>query len=317
MYDEFERAAGVRRRPGISLLGWMGIGLVVFLLLAATGTWFAYRFVRGQLHEVAERIEVRPSADAPRVVARTVARTLGEMGTAPASREEGITAAVARALGATDLLDGDGRPPAATVVGVRAGDRDRAGLQEPAPTDRPEAARVEDDEVEGFLRIRTGDGEVVADLRAGRDGGSLIVRSDGGEVLVDLSADARGGRLFLRDEGEVARFETGVRADPVPRWVPAVGGTRMEVEPVISGFAGEGSFGAETWESPDGPEEMVADYRARLLESGWEVRAEHRLDAPGGRSASVVAHRDGRTVVLSAEREDGRTRAALGWGEHR
>lgn len=285
MYDEFERAAGVRRRPGISLLGWVGIGLLTLMLLGATGMWLAYRAVRGQVQEVVERVQLHRPTGAPRMVARTVARTLGEMGTAPAAQEDRIATAVARAL---------------AVSG-------------------PEARQVQvgEDEVEGFLRIRTRDGEVVADLRAGEDGGSLVVRDGDGEVLVDLSGDARGGRLYIRGEGEVARFETGDRAQGPPGWVPAVGDRVMELERVISGHAGEGDFGALTWLSSASPESLVDDYRERLEADGWEIRAEHRLESRDESSASVVAHRPGmeRTVLLTAGPEDGDTRVVLGWGE--
>lgn len=282
MYDEFERAAGVRRRPGISVLGWIGIGLVAVSLLGATGLWLGYRFVSQRVHEVTQRFEVRRPADAAPMVARAVAATLAEMGSAPAMDREDLTRAVSRALAAP-------------------------GRQE----------RAAGDDVEGFLRIRTGEGELTADLRAGEAGGSLVVRDGGGDVVIDLSADAEGGRLFVRGEGEVARVETGDRAGGPPAWVPSVDDRPVDLRRVVSGHAGDGTFGALTWWSDGGPEELVEGFRERLEDDGWTIQAEHRLTGRGEESASVVGRRpdDGRTVLLTAGQEEGRTRVVLGWGQ--
>lgn len=282
MYDEFERAAGVRRRPGISVLGWLGIGMVTVTLLGVTGLWLGYRFVSQRFHEVTERLEVRRPADAAPMVARAVAATLGEMGSARAMDREDLTQAVARALAA------------------------------PA---RRDAATGND--VEGFLRIRTREGELTADLVAGETGGSLVVTGEDGDVLIDLSADAGGGRLFVRGEGEVARLETADHAADPPPWVPAVDDRPMDLRGVVSGHVGEGTFGALTWWSEGTPADLVDGFRAQLEADGWKIQAEHRLAGRGEESASVVGRRpdSGRTVLLTVGRQDGRTRVVMGWGE--
>lgn len=282
MYDdELERAAGVRPRGGMSALGWIGVGLAVVMLVGATGTWFAYRFVRAQVQEVVDRFDGAERGDVAPLVARTVARTLGEMGAAGSMDADELTAAVARTLG--------------------------------APRTRGPAS---DEGVDGFLRIRTGEGEFTADLQADDQGGSLVVRRPDGEVILDLSADADGGELVIRADGEQARFGAGRSADGPPSWLPAVDDRAADLQRVVSGRAGSSSFGALTWTSRRPAEVLVADYRERLEAEGWEIRAEHELRGRDEGSASVVGHRpsDGRTVLLAATRETEGTRVVLGWG---
>ena len=301
MHDEFERALGVRRRSGISFLGWLGLGLVGFFVLAGTGVFFAFRAASHQFHQVVEQMEARTSGEHPDLVARTVARTLAEMGSTPAAHQDRIATAVARALSAS----------AGTTV-----ETDAAQASPPSES-ATGSARSGDEEMEGFLRIRTEDGEIRADLRAGGDGGSLVVRDVDGEVLVDLSGDARGGRLYVRGEGEIASFRTGGSAADPPQWVPRPDARVDEVERVLSGHAGDGSFGARAWLTEGSPRMLVETFRAQLQREGWQVRAEHRMRNGEEVSASVVGRLEsqGRTVLLTAGPEDGRTRVVLGWGE--
>jgi hypothetical protein len=311
MHDEFERALGVRRRRGISVLGWIGIALGGFVLVGATGVFLAFRAATTQVREVVERVQLRLPPESPdamsRTVARTVAHTLSEMGTAPTADEDRIAAVVARALSASGQ-DRSGREGSGAEGGMA-----------PAPlgsTADPPSRSPGD--MEGFLRIRTRDGEIRADLRTGEDGGSLVIRAEDGDVLVDLSGDARGGRLYVRGEGEVASFRTGEAAARAPRWVPPVDAGAQEMQRVLSGYAGGGVFGARTWLTASSPDEVVRAFRERLGGEGWEVQAEHRLRDRDEVSASVVGRQEasGRTVVLAAGLEEGRTRVVLGWGEH-
>jgi hypothetical protein len=171
--------------------------------------------------------------------------------------------------------------------------------------------------VEGFLRIRTPDGELTADLRADGTGGALVVRGADGDLLLDLSADQAGGRLWLRGEGEVARFDTGFAVEPAPAWLPPVGRSGALLQPVVTGRADGSSFGAATWLSEEDPAAVAERVRSTLEAEGWEISAEHRLEGGGDAQASVVARAPGagRTVLLAAEREGDLTRVVLGWGE--
>jgi len=301
MHDEFERALGVRRRPGLSFLGWIGVGLLTLMVLGATGAFLAYRMVSQEVQELVERVQLRAPVEAPGMVARTVARTLGEMGTLPSVDEDDVASALTRALSASA-----GRVSLA----------DRPSRSESADGGSAQAT-LDDDELEGFLRIRTDEGEIRAELRADDEGGRLVVRGPDDEVLVDLSGDARGARLFVRGEGEVAGFRTGEHAEASPAWLPRWDGPTRELERVLSGQAGDGVFGAETWWTDASPEAVIDRYRSRLEAEGWTIRAEHGLRDRHGTHVSVVGVQEARDrmAVLTAGREDGSTRVVLGWGE--
>ncbi|NNF38739.1 MAG: hypothetical protein HKN71_08730 [Gemmatimonadetes bacterium] len=316
MYDELERAAGARPGGGITLLGWIGISLLVFTLIGATGLFFAVRFVRTQVQEVVEQFEITEADEVSPLVARTVARTLGELNAAPQVDTDDMTRAVSRALAVTSRMDVIGEALSSRM----ARDIARGANVEVETTGEARAdagAQESGEEVEGFLRIRTSEGDITADLRADDGSGALIVRGVDGEVIVDLSADEDGGRLFIRGEGEIARIEAGSEAQGPPGWVPTARGDRFDIEPVISGHAGEASFGAVTWRSDEAPEAWIERYTERLESAGFEIRSEHRLDGSGDDSASVVAHdaATGRTILLAAGSEGEGTQVVLGWGE--
>ena len=57
MYDEYERAVGARSGSCVSLLGWLGIAAVLVSLVGATGAFFTYRYVKGQVHQIAEQLQ--------------------------------------------------------------------------------------------------------------------------------------------------------------------------------------------------------------------------------------------------------------------
>lgn len=292
MYDELERAAGAPARSGPSILGWIAVGLATVALMGAAGTYLTYRFVRNQVEDVVEQFEAVASARTPGgdpMVARTVSRALDELGLLPDEHVGPVASAMGRALAAPR----------------RASDT------------RPRDA-VDGEGVEGTFRLRTDEGEFTADLRADDQGGSFVVRGPDGEVVVDLSGDARGARLQVGVDGEVALIEAGADAGGPPRWVPVPDATRGAPDGIVSGRAGEATFGALTGTSPRDPEALVAEWRAGLEGDGWEVRAEHRLHGDvDGPSASAVARLPGsdRVVVLAAAREDSDTHLVLAWGE--
>ena len=316
MYDELERAAGVRPSGGITLLGWIGITLLGFTLIGATGLFFAVRFVKTQVEEVVEQFEIAEATEVSPLVARTVARTLGELNAAPQVDTDDMTRAVSRTLAVTSRMDVIGEALSSRLA------RDIARganveVQTNGEVRTSGEARADGEEVEGFLRIRTSEGDITADLRADEGSGALVVRGVDGEVIVDLSADEHGGRLFIQGEGEIARIEAGADAEGPPRWVPTARGDRFDIEPVISGYAGEASFGAVTWRSDEAPESWIERYTERLESEGFEIRSEHRLDGAGDESASVVAHdaATGRTILLAAGDEGEGTMVVLGWGQ--
>lgn len=297
MYDELERAAGARPRTGLSILGWIAVAVATLGLLGAAGAYVAYRFVRHQVDEVVQQfrhVEAAPAAGAERLVARTVAHTLDELGAAPAALDsDALAAAVGRALS----VQAPRRPTSAPAS-------DRSASQDP-------------ERVDGAFTLRTSEGSYTAEFQAGEDGGSLVVRRPDGRVVVDLAADDRGGRLLLGADGEVAHVEAGPGSVSTPAWLPVPDHRDRDVRRVVAGRAGDASFGAVTWTSSDDPERLVAAWARELEDAGWMVQAEHRLEADfDGRSASVVARdetRD-RVALLAAGRDGGETRIVLGWG---
>lgn len=288
MYDELERAAGVRPRAGLSLLGWLGVGLAFFGLVGVAGAVVAVRFVDRQFEEVATHLEAWSEAPGEfrneSLVAQTVSRTLGELDALPAVDQATLARSVRTAL--ADL------PPAVS----------RRQSTEP---------------VEGTFRLKIGDGEISADLRADDEGGSLVVRDVDGRTLLDLSADPEGGHLVIGPEGEVARIEAGPGSVSAPRWLPSPADQGRDLQRVVSGRAGGAEFGAVTWSSGGDPARIVARYRADLEQEGWTIESEHRFEEGSDENASFVAHLEeaDQVIVFAAGTDEGETRVVLGWGE--
>ncbi len=295
MYDELEHAAGAAPRAGRSVLAWLAIAGVSLLFLGVAGSMLAYRAVRSEIREMTEAFRVDAVRPAP-VVARAVARTLSEMGIDDRQAGVDVAAVVARALQSDGL---GGRSRASDPMG----DEGRAG-------------QADGGDVDGFLRIRTPEGDLTADLRAGDQGGSFVVRGPDGEVVIDLTADATGGRLVVRADGEVARFGAGREATPPPEWLGALAEDVPDLHPVVSGKVGDVAFGALTWTIDRSPAEVVDAYRERLIEEGYQISVEHALTGLDEPSASVMGRQDDpdRTVLFAATLDGRVTRVALGYG---
>lgn len=284
MYDELERAYGARTRRGPSVLGWVLIGLTAFVVVGVAGVTYAFRVAQNEVREFTEQFE-------------------GEAG-------EEVSAAVAIALASAladvdpELIADDRKVSRAILSNLLDGRMDEAELQ---------------DLVEGSLLIRTEEGDVRADLRGNEEGGSLVVRTPEGGVRMNLVRQGEGGELSIVADGKTVRFRAGESVNEVPAWVPHPSGMPESVSGGFSAISGEGSFGVTSWETDDDAEALVEAYRDRLESEGYDLRAEHRLDGRGERSASVVgtdaSAAPDRTVFFLAAEEDGVTRVVLGWGE--
>lgn len=289
MYDELERAAGARSSAGMSLLGWLGVGVVFLGLVGTAGAFLAVRFVDRQIEQVAEQfdswVEAPASIDGEALLASTVSRTLGELNALPEMGEPARTAAVRRALS-------------------------NSGPALP----RQASGQPDDGAVAGTFRLMIGESTISADLHADDETGSLVVRNDEGQTLLDLSAHPEGGRLLIGPGGEVARIEAGPGSVSTPNWLPAPDGRRTDLERVVSGRAGAADFGSVTWTSNADPVRLIADYRSALEADGWRIESEHELAEGTDGSASLVAHMDERVIVFAAGTDGGDTRVVLGWG---
>jgi hypothetical protein len=288
MYDEYERAEGARSGSGVSLLGWLGIAAVLVSLVGATGAFFAYRYVKGQVQEIAEQLRPLESLVTMRespMVGAVVARTLAAAGSA-------------EDFGADDLQE----------VITRAFDSS------------PRSAQSGEETIEGQLRIRTGRGDFTADLDADDDRGRLVVRRPDGAVIVDVSADEDGGRLVIGADGDEVRIEAGDRSQRGhPAWVAEFGGAPRDARSIVSGRLGDVAFGAVTWTTSEEPNDLVARVRERLEDEGWQFEADHDLRDGGASSSSTIARlpEAGRTIVIAAGTEDGLATVVQGWAEKR
>lgn len=288
MYDEYERAAGARSGSGVSLLGWLGIAAVLVSLIGATGAFFAYRYVKGQVQAVAEQL--------------LPLQTLAAVQESPMTRA--VVARTLAAAGGSDEFDAD---EVATVI--------RRSFDA-----APQESRSRDESVEGQLRISTDGGDFTARLDADDDRGSLIVRGPDGAVLVDLSADEAGGRLVIGTDGDEVRIEAGNRAQArLPAWLSEIIDTPADAETIVSGALNGARFGAVSWTTRDDPDRLVERIRNRLTDEGWQLEVDHDLRDGGASSASTIARQPeaGRTIVVAAGSSDGETTVVQGWAETR
>ena len=299
MYDEYERAAGARSGSGVSLLGWLGIAAVLVSLVGATGAFFAYRYVKGQVQEVADQL--RPLAslaaigDSP-MVGAVVAQTLRAAGTSRDLDSDDLREAITQALDAGDMREAVARASDAS----------------------PRARQSGDESIAGQLRIRTDEGEFTANLDADDERGRLVVRRPDGAVIVDVSADEEGGRLVIGTDREAIRIEAGDRAEGRhPAWFTELGESPRDARTVVSGTLGATDFGALTWTTDRDPTEIVARLRERLADDGWQFEADHDLRDGGASSASTIARLpEARlTMVIAAGTDDGLTTVVQGWAE--
>lgn len=286
MYDEIERAVGGTPRRGMSVLGWIAVAFVGFSLLGVAGAVVGFLAVRAEVREVVDGFE--------RGGAVMMSRGMSDA----------VAGAVAGALA--------GLEPEMLASDPDAGRRLLRSLQ----SGRLDAAELEDI-IEGSLRIRTDDGDVTADLHGNEEGGELVIRSPDGDARLQLARSDEGAVLTIRADGETVRFGAGDAADRAPSWVPPVPSMPDGPEPLMSASSGRGFFGAVAWEAAAAPEAVVDAYRERLEDEGYSLRAEHSMRGGDRRSASVVGRDDesGRMVFLVATREDGTTRAVLGYRE--
>jgi hypothetical protein len=314
MYDEYERAVGSRSGSGISLLGWLGIAAVLVSLIGATGAFFAYRYVKGQVHEIAEQLRPLGSlagvGESP-MVGAVIAQTLRAAGSSQDLDSDDVRYAITRAFDADDVRE--------AITEAFDADDMREAITRAADAS-PRMRQTGDQSIEGQFRIRTDEGEFTANLDADDDRGRLVVRRPDGAVIVDLAADEEGGRLVIGADGEEIRIEAGDQArSGHPSWFTELGGSPRDARSIVSGSLGAADFGAVTWETDRDPIEIVERLRERLAEDGWRLEADHDLRDGGASSASTIARlpAEGLTMVIAAGTEDGVTTVVQGWAETR
>lgn len=286
MYDEIERAVGATPRRGPSVLAWVAIAFVGFVLVGVGTAAYTFIKVRNEVREVMHRFDRGERVAISGGVSEIVGRALQD------------------ALAGVDpeYFASDPQAVEQLLRNLDAGTLDAQALE---------------DIIEGSLRVRTDEGDVTVDLRGNEDGGELLIGTPDGPARLELKRSEQGGVLTITADGETVRFGAGDSAEGAPSWVPAVQGMPDRPRQVMSASSEGGLFGAVSWESDASPEAVVEAYREHLQDEGYALRGEHSMRGPESRNASVVGRNEesGRTVFLVATLEGGETRVLLGYGE--
>jgi len=323
MYDEFERAVTGKPKKGIPVFGWVLIAVAFLFMFGIVGVGFAaYKTATVVRNEISGQINGELARELAEME-RELAVELGEVDGQFASE---IAAALREARSELEDNFGDEAPAYATNLLSRMGPDLSTILENPAmglailqdlgSSDHPEEALR--DVLEGSLRIRTGDGEVSADLWSGEDGGSLVIQgTDGQELTLDLVRADEGGALIIRSSDGTMKLGAGTEAAGLPGWVTAMDGIPGDPTPLFSMESDDGALGAVTWTTGDSPESVVDAQREHLSEEGYRIRQDYSSRSHGELDMGFWAENpeSDRVVFLSASMEDGMTRILLGYGE--
>lgn len=352
MHDEFERAViGERRRRGPSALGWLMVFLGFFFVVGVVGVGWAISKATQRAKEMAAQLAsgFHPVELATDVVSRlrTHERLLamtpdeglrylrGLDGGDPADAVlEDVVAMPFQELGAVSsalengrrLSDASSRESSLTLHSDRGDVRfdlqrsdDGASLVIDSNDGRVrfDLGRTRDG---GFLTIDSEDGRARLDLARTPEGGTLTIDSDQGTIRVDATGGEDRARLEISsDDGEVLRLGLGRDALRMPSWVPRLDGMPDAPRPVYSLEADTGLLGGVTWSSDRSAEDVLAFYRERLEEEGYDLRAEHsRRDATYDEGSLWARDEGSGRLVFVVTRGDGTgSRVLLGYGERR
>ncbi len=322
MYDEFERAVTGKPRKGIPVFGWVLIVLAFLFMFGIVGVGVAANWVGHRIEEEFSRDIAVDLADEFRDLEDQLAEELdgldAEVAAEVADALREVEAELQAEFGedaplfAGNLLSRIG-PRISRIVGNPA-----VGLtllQDIGSSDYSEKALR--DVLEGSLRVRTGDGELTADLWRGDDGGSLVIQgADGEELAIDLVKADGGGALVLRSEEGRVEFGAGSQAASLPGWVPVARWVKGEPTPLFSMVSEEGSLGAVAFEADRSPRAVLAYYREALQAEGYRIREERGSARHGAMEGGFWAesYEDDRVVFVAASQEDGVTKVLLGYG---
>jgi hypothetical protein len=192
MYDEFERAVTGKSGERLSFLAWLSIALGTLFVIGVVGAGLVAVRVRSHVaemvHVIQHELEVGPTLAAEAMVERLESHA-SLLSVPP---EEGV-------MLLQDL--GSGSPEEAFM------EEFFGGTLELFPEGREFVEGLKDQAREGFLEIKSGEGNISMDLIRGEDGGSLIIDTDDGQVRFDLRKTEDGGFLAIdSDDGQI-RFD--------------------------------------------------------------------------------------------------------------
>ena len=323
MYDEFERAVTGRTKRGIPVFGWILIVVASLFMFGVVGVGFA-------AYKTANIVKRELSG----ARAGEIARELAEMERQLATELQGVDGQVAEEVSLAirevrremERSFGNEAPLYAANLLSRMGPEVDRILQNPAAglallqdlgsSDSPERALR--DVLEGSLRIRTGDGEMLAELWSGEDGGSLVIQgADGEELNLDLIRADGGGALVIQSPEGHLRFGAGSEAEGLPGWVPEFQGMPANPQALFSVASEDGGLGAVSWETDRPLKAVMEEYRDMVSREGYRIREEHSAHSGNHLEVGFWAENadQGRVIFFSGSQEDGANRILLGYGE--
>ena len=323
MYNEYERAVTGKARRGIPVFGWVLIVMASLLLFGVAGVGFA-------AYKTVNMVKREFSGEMAGELARELAAVERELAAELRGVDREVTSQVSAALreAQRELKGsfGDEAPLYTANLLSRMGpDLEQlfqnptvglALLQDLSSGDGPERALR--DVLEGSLRIRTGEGEMAAELWRGEDGGSLVIQgADGEELTLDLVRAEKGGALIIQSPEGTVKLGAGTEAASPPSWVAGFGKMPDDPTPLFSVESRSGGLGTVSWETESSAEAILEHYRDAVSRAGYRIREEHSAMQRSREEMGFWAEslQEDRVVFLSASEEDGVTRVLLGYGE--
>ncbi len=133
--------------------------------------------------------------------------------------------------------------------------------------------------------------------------GRLSITTGEGEFSVSADDTSAGGVTFKGPEGE-ARFGASTDLSDVPNWVPLYPGG-SDTQSSFHSSSGEGTMGALTSKTSDGPQAVVDHYKKVFEDEGYEIGAQSMTTtgqgAFGAISGEIVGEGKTINVVVMGE----------------
>ena len=138
--------------------------------------------------------------------------------------------------------------------------------------------------------------------------GNIHITNEEGSADLSVTGDGTdGGITYKSDEGEV-HFGSGTGAAELPAWVPVLPDARDRTAAFTSKM-GDKVAGSFTFETDQGPDEVIAYYKGELEAGGFEVHTSTLslgdADGPRGTVSGVdsAGHRQVAVIVASQQGE--------------
>lgn len=341
IHDEFERAVGGKSK-GMGPLAKVFIGLALFGVFAFAAVAVVAVVVANRVQDEFQDLRRDPQV----VVAEKLIRHSQDLELVSSNREARTITFRTRSDGQVRTADVDEILEGGLRISTDEGElrinltggEDGGALVIQKPDG--EVVRIDATGQDGQARVSvtTGDGEVLRiDARGHDDHGALVIRSQGSTLRFDAEgADDRGSLSIRTEEGELVRFDvqgqdedarltittpegettlTGMReGGEAPGWLPRAP-SRVRERTVYTAESETGEAGAVRFELRDDLASVLGYYADVLEDDGFTVRSQdldvNRRTVQG----TLVAEREGRSVVVVAAGGEETTHVFLAWSE--